>query len=83
VADLVKELKRSSAIWLKANDPQYSDFSWQSGYGIFSIAFSQIEAVRTYISNQEEHHRTMSYKDEVLALLKKYDVPFDERYLWQ
>ena len=83
VADLVKELKRSSAIWLKANDPQYSEFSWQSGYGIFSIAYSQIEAVRAYICNQEEHHRKMSYQDEVLTLLKKYDVPFDERYLWQ
>ena len=83
VADLVKELKRSSAIWLQANDPQYADFSWQSGYGIFSIAYSQIEGARAYISNQEEHHRKMSYQDEVLTLLKRYDVPFDERYLWQ
>jgi len=82
VAGVVKEVKRSSAIWLRAKHPEYSDFSWQSGYGVFSIAYSQIEAVKAYITNQEEHHRKMSYQDEVITLLKKYDIPFDERYLW-
>ena len=83
VAEVVKEVKRSSSIWLRANHPGCTDFAWQSGYGIFSIAYSQIEAVRTYITNQEEHHHKMSYQDEVITLLQKYDVPFDERFLWE
>jgi putative transposase len=59
-----------------------SKFGWQHGYGIFSIDHSQIEAVRTYIAKQEEHHRQASFQDEFRQLLQKYEVPFDERYVW-
>jgi putative transposase len=57
-------------------------FAWQNGYGIFSIGFSQIESVRAYIHNQEEHHRKVSFQDEFRQLLKRYEIEFDERFVW-
>jgi putative transposase len=57
-------------------------FGWQNGYGIFSLGFSQIKAVRDYIAGQEAHHRRASFQEEFRALLRRYDIPFDERYVW-
>jgi REP element-mobilizing transposase RayT len=82
VADVVKELKRGSSIWLKTKSPGLSDFAWQNGYGAFSIGFSQVDAVRGYVLGQEEHHRKISFQDEFRQLLRRYDVAFDERYVW-
>jgi REP element-mobilizing transposase RayT len=81
-AEMIKEVKRSSSLWLKTKDPQLHDFAWQNGYGIFSIGFSQIETVRSYIAKQEEHHRKISFQDEFRKLLRCYEIEFDERYVW-
>jgi len=81
-SDLVKEVKRGSSIWLKTKTPDLRDFAWQSGYGMFSIGFSQIAAVRDYVAGQEEHHRRISFQDEFRSLLAKYEADFDERYVW-
>ncbi len=81
-AEMVKEVKRGSSLWIKAKDPGLKQFAWQSGYGIFSVGFSQITAVRSYIAGQEEHHRRVSFQDEFRLLLSKYDIDFDERYVW-
>ncbi len=81
-AAMVKEIKRSSSLWLKTKNPDLHNFAWQTGYGIFSIGFSQIETVRTYIAGQEEHHRKISFQDEFREFLKRYEVEFDERYVW-
>jgi REP element-mobilizing transposase RayT len=81
-ADMVKEVKRGSSLWLKTRSADLADFAWQSGYGIFSVGFSQIEAVRKYISGQEEHHHEVSFQDEFRQLLKRYEIEFDERYVW-
>lgn len=81
-AAMVKEVKRGSSLWLKTKGPDLDTFAWQSGYGIFSIGFSQIAAVRRYIGGQEEHHRKVSFQDEFRALLKRYEIEFDERYVW-
>jgi hypothetical protein len=62
--------------------PELRGFSWQSGYGIFSIGYSQIEMTRRYISNQEKHHKKVSFQDEFREFLRRYDIDFDERYLW-
>jgi putative transposase len=78
----IKELKRSSSIWLKTKSPQMEEFAWQGGYGIFSIGYVEIEAVRTYISKQEEHHRKISFQDELRQLLNNQKIAFDERYIW-
>ena len=82
VADVVKELKRASNVWLKAKAPQLADFAWQSGYGVFSIGQSQVEALRSYITGQEGHHRKVSFQDEFRELLRRYEIEFDERYVW-
>jgi REP element-mobilizing transposase RayT len=81
-ATVVKEVKRGSSVWIKTRGPGIDDFAWQSGCGIFSIGFSQIEAVRKYIAGQEEHHRSVSFQDEFRELLRRYELEFDERYLW-
>ena len=77
-----KEVKRGSSIWLKTKTQELHDFAWQNGYGIFSIGFSQIETVRNYIAGQEEHHRKVSFQDEFRELLRRYEIEFDERYVW-
>ena len=82
VAELVKEVKRGSSLWLKTKGTDLQDFAWQNGYGVFSIGFSQLGQVREYILGQEEHHRKTSFQDEFRLLLKRYEIPFDERYVW-
>jgi putative transposase len=81
-AAMVKELKRGSSLWLKTKGPDMTDFAWQNGYGIFSIGFSQIESAKKYIADQEEHHRTVSFQNELRDLLKRHAINFDERYVW-
>src|ERR1043166_4848925 len=81
-AEMVKELKRSSSLWIKEHEPGLRDFAWQSGYGLFFIGFPQIETVRHYIAGQENHHRKASFQDEFRNLLRKYEIEFDERYVW-
>lgn len=81
-AEIIKEVKRGSSLWIKTKDATLRDFSWQSGYGIFSIGFSQIEPLKKYIARQEEHHRKISFQDEFRQLLKRYQIEFDERYVW-
>ena len=82
VAMMVKELKRGSSVWLKTKHPELCDFAWQNGYGIFSIGYSQIDSARSYIAKQEEHHRQISFQDEFRQLLQRYEIQFDERYVW-
>jgi putative transposase len=79
---MVKEVKRGSSLWVKTKSQDLADFAWQSGYGIFSIGYSQIESVRRYISGQEAHHRKISFQDEFRQLLKRYEIEFDERSVW-
>ncbi|HVV00941.1 MAG TPA: transposase [Verrucomicrobiae bacterium] len=81
-AEMVKEIKRGSSLWLKTKGAELSDFGWQNGYGIFSIGFSQVSSVRDYIARQEEHHRKVSFQDELRQLLKRYEIAYDERYVW-
>jgi putative transposase len=82
IAEMIKEAKRSSSLWIKTKDPNLCDFAWQNGYGIFSIGFSQIESARWYIAGQEEHHRKITFQDEFRELLKRHEIEFDERYIW-
>ena len=80
-ADWVKELKRISTRWVRTKR-DLAGFEWQGGYSDFSVSESNIERVMKYITNQEEHHRKMTFQDEVRALLKKHKLAWDERYLW-
>ena len=82
VADWVKELKRASCVWAKTNGPQWASFQWQAGYGAFSVSQSRSKEVQRYIASQEEHHRRLSFQEELRRLLEKHGVEFDERYVW-
>lgn len=79
IAQLVERVKSSSSGWRRKSDPR---FQWQNGYAAFSIGRSSDAALRHYIAAQKEHHKKVSYKDELRALFKKYDVGFDEQYVW-
>jgi REP element-mobilizing transposase RayT len=82
LSKLVEEIKKGSSKWIKTQGVFYQNFSWQNGYGAFSIGQSTVEAVRFYIQNQKEHHKKTSFQDEYRAFLKKYNIAFDEKYVW-
>ena len=83
---LLEELKTDSSKWIKTKaedfDGRLNKFSWQKGYGIFSVSASQVPTVKEYISKQKGHHKKISFKEEYLLLLKKYNIEYDGRYLW-
>ena len=79
---LLEEIKSSSSKWIKTKDVKFSNFYWQSGYGAFSVNPTEIEVVKNYIQNQEEHHKVKSFQDEYRAFLKKYEVDYNEDYVW-
>jgi putative transposase len=80
VAKLVELSKSNSSRWLKTQG--IHNFAWQRGYACFSVGKSQADAVANYIHNQAEHHRHVSYQEEVREFFRRYQVPFDERYVW-
>jgi len=81
-ADLVQEIKTGSAKWLKSKDGKYTSFHWQSGYGMFSISPSHVAALTAYIDDQAEHHKKVTFQEEYRRLLSRYEVEYDERYVW-
>ena len=82
LSDLMMTLKKDSSKWIKTKGDTFADFHWQDGYGAFSIGESQVGAVTDYIRGQKERHKTMTFEEELVALAKRYGVPFDPRYLW-
>ena len=80
---LLEEVKKNSSKWIKGKRPRYSNFYWQDGYAIFSVNPAQLSAVSTYIKAQAEHHTKRSFKDELRMFFMKYNVDFDERYVWE
>ncbi|BCX48735.1 transposase [Haloferula helveola] len=81
-SDWVKELKRVSNQWVKSRLGADSKFAWQAGYGAFSVSQSMIGETTEYIRKQEEHHRQTTFQDEYRALLRRYQIEWDERYVW-
>jgi REP element-mobilizing transposase RayT len=82
VAKLVEHLKTSSSKWLKEQGLSVRAFAWQRGYAAFSVSPRDLPALRRYIETQAEHHAKHSFQDELRAFLIKYEVEFDERYVW-
>ena len=83
ISDQMRMLKATSSKWINDNKLVKGKFSWQEGYGAFSYAKSQRDVVINYIKNQEEHHQRQSFKQEYLELLKKFEIPYDERYIFE
>jgi len=79
---LLEEIKSHSSKWIKSKGSEYENFYWQDGYGAFSVNPKGVRAVETYIANQHEHHGNKSFQNEYRSLLKKYNVEYDERYVW-
>ena len=80
-AEWVKELKRVSNLWLKKQH-LIRGFEWQGGYADFSVSASNLEQVKKYIANQQEHHRKIDFQDELRSFFRKHYVEWDERYVW-
>ena len=81
-ASFMKELKGGSSVWMNENNLITGRFQWQAGYGWFSVSPKDTDEVIAYIENQAEHHRRVTFEDEYRKFLVKYQVDFDERYVW-
>jgi len=82
LAKVVENLKKESSKWIKTNR-NIQNFSWQSGYGAFSVSSSKLKIVEKYIIEQKEHHKKVSYQDEVEEFMKHYDViEFNAEHFW-
>jgi putative transposase len=81
-AEMVEGLKKKSSKWIKELAPEYRKFYWQRGYEAFSVSPSQLNAALEYIEKQEEHHRSRTFQDEYVDFLRKHDVEYNERYVW-
>ena len=82
IAKLIEAMKTSSSSWVKTQSAQLHDFHWQSGYGAFSVSQSNVEAVKKYIAHQEDHHKKTTFQEEFREFLRRHDLAWDERYIW-
>lgn len=82
IAMVLEEIKKSSSKWIKTKGKKWDKFAWQDGYGIFSVSQSLVKKTEEYIKNQEEHHKKISFQDELRQFLESYNVDYDEKYLW-
>jgi REP element-mobilizing transposase RayT len=82
VAEAMRKWKGLSSKWVHETLPGESDFGWQEGYAAFSVSRSNVPKVAAYIAGQAEHHRTMTFEDELVALLKRHGVEYDPRYVF-
>ena len=83
VSDLVRDVKANSSKWMNELDEVRDSFEWQKGYSAFTVSYSQIETVSNYIRNQEKHHRTLTFRDEYIAFLKRHGIEFRTEYLFE
>lgn len=82
LSQVVELERKTSSKWIKTQGPQFRGFAWQAGYGAFAVSESNLIEVREYILNQKQHHRRKSFQEEYLAFLKRHNVTYDERYVW-
>jgi REP element-mobilizing transposase RayT len=80
-ADALRVVKTNSSRWVH-RDRHFAGFDWQTGYGAFSVSHSLAPAVVRYISDQEKHHRRVTFQEELIAFLKNNGIAYDERYIW-
>jgi REP element-mobilizing transposase RayT len=83
IAKAVQLIKGGSSKWVHENIRSLHSFQWQEGYGAFSIGASQVDDVIKYITDQDEHHRKKTFQEEYLDFLKKYNIEYDEKYVWE
>jgi putative transposase len=81
IADAVRLIKSNSSGWMH-DELRLPNVQWQTGYGAFAVSYSNIDAVKAYFANRESHHRAQSFQDEFRELLRRHDLEWDERYVW-
>jgi REP element-mobilizing transposase RayT len=81
LSDVLRDLKANATGWMHDVFPVLKDFSWQRGYGAFTVSHSNVDDVRDYIARQKEHHQRVSFRDEFMQFLKANGIEYDERYL--
>lgn len=82
ISELVKTIKIASGKWLRQTAPIFHEFCWQTGYGAFSVSKSQTDAVRHYIANQKEHHKTRRFDEEWLTFLQNHGIEYNTNYVF-
>jgi putative transposase len=82
VSEIARTIKANSSRWIHENYPNLKTFEWQEGYSAFSVSYSGVDKVLTYIRNQQEHHRKMTFEEELLSLLKKHKIQFKPEYVF-
>ncbi len=82
LSKFIEDIKRNSSRWIKTKGISYQHFAWQNGYAGFSVSSSKKDTVVNYITNQKKHHKTLTYKEEVLKFLQEYNIEYNEQYLW-
>ena len=82
VADFVNAVKSNSSRWVHETYSRLRNFAWQEGYGAFSVSKSEEGKVVRYVRNQETHHRKRTFKEELIGLLEKHGIEYDNRYIW-
>ena len=82
LSKFIEDIKRSSSRWIKTKGTNWHNFGWQNGYAGFSVSSSQKHTLERYIANQKEHHKTLTFKNELRKFLHEYNIDYDERYLW-
>jgi REP element-mobilizing transposase RayT len=83
IADTLRDIKANSSAWIHRTYSQLSTFAWQVGYAAFTVSYSGLDDVAKYIANQAEHHRTKTFQEEFIEFLKRHNLAYDERYLWE
>lgn len=82
LSNIVRQVKTGSTHWLQDKQPALRHFHWQNGYGAFSVSQSTLQEVREYVRGQRDHHRVMTFQEEFRKFLTRYEIEFDERYVW-
>ena len=83
VAEVIRDVKANSSKWMNEQPEIIQSFEWQKGYGGFTVSYSRLDSVQTYIRNQEEHHRTKTFQEEYIEFLKRHNIPFRLEYLFE
>jgi len=83
ISDLVNDIKTASSKFIKKQNWMPFAFEWQKGFGAFTYSRSHIDAVVKYILDQEEHHKKRTFKEEYIEFLDKFEIPYDEKYLFE
>lgn len=83
VSDVIRDIKANASRWLNELPEVTTRFEWQKGYAAFTVSYSQVPSVRGYIQNQREHHRVTTFEEEYIAFLRRHDIEFEHRWLFE